>query len=131
RSVIRGCTDRNQASFQQYGARGIKVCPEWMESFDQFLLDMGPAPSPKHLLGRLDVTKGYYPATCCWTTRAEQALRRQGVRKVGDGDDDPRGHAGGRTLRRRLRLLVVREAGYREEERREKGGDPDGGASAK
>jgi len=53
-----------------------------MESFDQFLLDMGPAPTPKHWLGRIDVTQGYNPTNCCWTTRAEQALRRKAVRKV-------------------------------------------------
>jgi hypothetical protein len=45
-------------------------------------MDMGPAPTPKHWLGRLDVTKGYYPENCCWTTHEEQMRRRAFCRKV-------------------------------------------------
>lgn len=81
-AMIRRCTDKNQPSFQNYGAQGITVCLSWAENFERFLLDMGPAPSQEHWLGRLDVRRNYEPGNCLWTTRAEQMLRRKVIRKV-------------------------------------------------
>ena len=91
----RRCTNPNNADWKQYGGRGIKVCDRWIESFDNFLADMGPRPSPKHSIGRFPNNDGNYePRNCRWATAAEQHfgfvpaeadLRRVGLRRSRDG----------------------------------------------
>jgi hypothetical protein len=39
------CLDHKNASWQHYGARGIKVCSRWQNSYDAFLADMGVRPA--------------------------------------------------------------------------------------
>lgn len=70
------CTDRNCSSFHRYGGRGIAVCDEWINSFDAFLLDMGPRPSARHSLDRKDNNLGYSKDNCRWATHPEQCSNR-------------------------------------------------------
>lgn len=65
-----------------YGGRGITVCDEWDGSFEQFLTDMGEAPSSAHSIERLDNTKGYFPSNCKWGTPTEQANNKRTNRIV-------------------------------------------------
>ena len=62
------CSNRNQRGYIGVGAKGIKVCKRWMNSFENFLADMGPRPSPKHRINRIDWKKHYKPDNCYWTT---------------------------------------------------------------
>jgi hypothetical protein len=72
------CYDINHPSFTNYGARGIKVCTEWYESyltFKKWAMSNGYA---EHLeLERIDVNKGYYPENCKWITHHEQTMNRR------------------------------------------------------
>lgn len=67
------CNNPNSSKFYMYGAKGIKVSPEWNDSFETFLKDMGLKPSPKHSIERKEGTKGYSKENCVWATPLEQA----------------------------------------------------------
>lgn len=65
------CRDPNHDAFKYYGGRGIKVCERW-GSFDHFLEDMGPVPSPLHSIDRKDGNGNYDPGNCRWATKHVQ-----------------------------------------------------------
>lgn len=66
------CYNPNAVNFQNYGAKGVTVCERWRHSFSAFLSDMGPRPSSKHSINRLDNKKGYFKENCEWSTRIKQ-----------------------------------------------------------
>lgn len=67
------CSNPKNNRYHRYGGRGIVVCPEWQDDFEQFLKDMGPRPSEKHSLERDDTDGNYEPSNCRWATEEEQA----------------------------------------------------------
>ena len=75
---IKGRTaNPNHKSFKDYGARGIKMCEEWMNSFSAFLEHVGHRPSRNHSIDRIDNNLGYIPGNIRWSTRKEQQRNRR------------------------------------------------------
>lgn len=72
--MVRRCTDPRVKDFRKYGARGIRVCPEWLK-FDNFLADMGERPEG-HSIDRIDSRFGYSKANCRWATMETQLANR-------------------------------------------------------
>lgn len=70
------CLNPRARSFKNYGARGIKVCDRWMNSFEAFQNDMGARPAGM-TLERVDVNRGYEPGNCVWATRSRQARNKR------------------------------------------------------
>lgn len=84
--MIRRCVDPKDAAFRNYGGRGIKVCKKWLNSFENFLADMGPRPSAEHSIDRIDNDGNYEPGNCRWATRMQQnGNQRTNVQLTFDG----------------------------------------------
>ena len=68
------CYNPNYKNYKYYGARGIRVCDRWLNSFEAFLEDMGKRPSENHSLDRYPNKYGNYePSNCRWATIIQQA----------------------------------------------------------
>ncbi|CAM6687933.1 MULTISPECIES: hypothetical protein [Klebsiella pneumoniae complex] len=67
------CTNPNNKDFEKYSKRGI--CERWL-TFELFLEDMGPPPTPKHQLDRKNNEGPYSKDNCRWATVTKQAENR-------------------------------------------------------
>lgn len=71
-SMLRRCYVTDHVGYPDYGGRGIQVCQQWRDSFEQFLNDVGPRPSKKHTLDRKNPNGHYEPGNVQWKTVKEQ-----------------------------------------------------------
>jgi len=75
-NMIRRCRNPKDKSYLYYGGRGIRVCQRW-QKFRNFLEDMGPKPSPFHMLDRVNNDGNYEPGNVRWATPAESNRNRR------------------------------------------------------
>lgn len=71
------CFNPNVKSYEDYGGRGIIVCPEWRDSFERFYKDMGSRPGPEYSLDREDNDGNYESGNCRWATKSEQNANKR------------------------------------------------------
>jgi hypothetical protein len=107
-AMIQRCSNPNNKFFYCYGARGIKVCPEWKNSFSQFLKDMG-LPEPGKTLERKNNNLGYTKENCYWASNQEQALNRRlfSTNKSGIKGVEYRSYGAFRVRARRNKRIVL------------------------
>jgi hypothetical protein len=65
RHVIRVCYCETEPGYNQHGLRGIGMCLRWKQSFDNFLEDMGHAPTGAKLV-RKDKDLSFCKENCIW-----------------------------------------------------------------
>lgn len=82
------CYNKGDKTYALYGARGIKVCDEWLnnyESFYEWAMKNGydsTAPRGHCTLDRIDNDGDYCPENCRWATQKEQCNNTRKTRKI-------------------------------------------------
>lgn len=82
--MIQRCTNKKRKAYPIYGGRGIKVCDEWLNSFEQFLRDMGERPKGR-TLDRIDNEGNYEARNCKWSTPSEQKINQRPCKHYREG----------------------------------------------
>jgi hypothetical protein len=70
-SMMRRCYCCSDPAFAYYGARGIRVCQEWM-GFESFYCFWGDPPFDAATIGRIDNDGHYEPSNCEWQSQKQQ-----------------------------------------------------------
>lgn len=87
-AMIDRCTNPDSHNYENYGARGVAVCPTWLESFDNFLEDVVLLPGwdvERFLASEIQLDKDskglkeYSKEGCVWLSPEEN-------RSLGNGD---------------------------------------------
>lgn len=80
------CTNTKRDTAKDYIGRGIIMHPEWVESFEAFRDYIGPAPSDKHSVDRINNDGNYEPGNVRWATNKEQCRNRRTNRTINTPD---------------------------------------------
>lgn len=88
RTMLQRCTNPNAHEYENYGGRGISICDEWKNSFEEFekwALENGY--DKKLTLDRIDVNGNYEPSNCRWVSmKTQQRNKRNNVRVTYNGE---------------------------------------------
>lgn len=83
KNMVGRCLNKNDMHFEEYGKRGIKVCDEWVNSFENFYkwaIENGY--NDELTLDRIDVNGNYEPLNCRWSTIIEQNNNKRNNRYI-------------------------------------------------
>lgn len=72
--IKRRCYNTHEKSYKWYGAKGIKICDEWLNnplSFEQWSLDNGY--DDTLTIDRIDESKDYCPRNCRWVSQKDNS----------------------------------------------------------
>lgn len=87
------CRNPKASHYDRYGGRGIGICKRW-DDYAAFYADMGPCPSLRHSLDRIQNDGDYSPDNCRWATHTEQMRNSSRIKLVQVGGQEvPVSHA--------------------------------------
>lgn len=75
--MVQRTTNPNRKDFQDT-YKDVSIAPEWLGpgGFARFLADVGPRPSKRLSLDRIDPKRGYEPGNVRWADKKTQATNR-------------------------------------------------------
>lgn len=76
------CLNPKNKNYSHYGGRGIKIHNSWVDSYENFLSDMGRRPSNRYSIERIDVNGNYEPSNCKWIPKVDQPLNTTRIKKI-------------------------------------------------
>lgn len=72
------CNNKNDYHYKNYGARGIKICDEWLQDFRNFYnWAINNGYRDDLTIDRINVNGNYEPSNCKWSTMLEQSKNRR------------------------------------------------------
>lgn len=79
--INKRCHNPRAHNYRWYGGRGIKVWEGWRHDAGAFIeyveQNLGPRPSPRHSINRIDNDGDYAPGNIEWATPKQQAANRR------------------------------------------------------
>jgi hypothetical protein len=75
--MISRCHNEKNGSFSYYGAKGVVVCDEWLNNFEQFKSDMGNKLCKDYSIDRINPYGNYEPKNCRWADKKTQANNKR------------------------------------------------------
>lgn len=82
------CLNPNSSGYEDYGGRGITICPEWKNSFKAFYdwsIENGYDESlgrDEQSIDRIDVNGNYEPSNCRWADKETQDYNKRDTRRI-------------------------------------------------
>lgn len=77
KNIIQRCNSSNSQSYSNYGARCIKVCERWNNSFENLYTSLGLRPNNVHSDERINNNGHYELGSCKWSTVDEQSNNKR------------------------------------------------------
>lgn len=81
-AMKRRCYYPKDKRYLEYGGRGIIVCDRWLNSFENFLEDMGKPNDFNASIERIDTNGNYEPNNCIWIDMENQAKNKRNNRVI-------------------------------------------------
>jgi len=77
------CYSRKSKYYENYGARGIKVCPPWLNNFLTFKSwALRNGYQDNLTIDRINNDGNYEPSNCQWLTKSENSKKARRDRKI-------------------------------------------------
>lgn len=81
--MLERTTRANRSEYKHYGGRGITVCEEWANSYDNFKeWAMSSGYAENLTIDRINNNAGYSPKNCRWVTMKKQQNNRRSNRII-------------------------------------------------
>ena len=83
RSMVARCCDNKRRDYKFYGAKGIRVCKEWVEDVQTFINWAKESGYKDNLtIDRIDPKKGYCPENCRFVSPRKNSQNRRNTRFI-------------------------------------------------
>lgn len=73
------CYNEKNPNYARYGAKGVRICQRWLDSFNAFVDDMGPPPEGGSI-DRINPNGDYSPENCRWADRFTQSQNQRRIK---------------------------------------------------